>query len=301
MTAIPLVSSAAAAVPPPADIPHRQLDLDFDPAAVPADWYLHDGYLSTFLDALSLLFPEGERYFVDAVKRSRADVASPALRAQIAGFIAQEATHGKEHRAFNELFAAHGLVDAPRLEAELRVLLDRARRLPPRARLAVTCALEHITAILAAMLLGSEDVRAAMHPTVRPLWVWHALEETEHKAVAFDVYQGVGGGYILRTSMMLMTTLVFFAVLARVHVCFLSSRRLLWRPWRWMRGLAHMWIKPGVFRPLVPAYLDYFRPRFHPDDRDSTALVATWRQRLFGEGGELRGHLRDAVRGAGAA
>ena len=156
----------------------------------------------------------------------------------------------------------------------------------------MTCALEHFTAMMAEMLLADDQVRADMDPSVRGLWVWHALEESEHKAVAFDVYRAVGGGYLVRTSVMLLTTAIFFAETAWVNAHFLSERGVLLRPWRWLPGVWRLLGWPGHFRRLAPAWLSYFRPRFHPDDRDTRALLDAWRDRLFGDGGELRGQLR---------
>ncbi len=289
------VATATATAAVSAAIPRRQVDFAFDPAQVPADWYRDDAFLSTFLDALSLLFPEGERFFVESVKKLRHHVADPGLAAAVTGFIGQEAMHGKEHRAFNQMLAGHGLTTAPRLERQLEGLLRLVRRaLPARSQLAATCTLEHFTAMMAEAALRHAGMRDAMHPTVRPLRVWHALEENEHKAVAFDVYRAAGGGYARRAGIMLLTTLVFFAFTAWVHGHFLAERRLLLRPWRWARGLAHMWLYPGWFTRLVPAYLAYFRPGFHPDDRDTSTLLAAWRERLFGEHGELRDNLRGA-------
>jgi uncharacterized protein len=274
-------------------IPRRQVEFGLDAAAVPRDWYRGDPYLSTFLDALSLLFPEGERFFVDSVKQQRHRVTDPVLRAEVAGFIGQEAMHGKEHRAFNEVLAAQGFSAAPRVDAELRGLLRRVRRvLSPRSQLAATCALEHFTAILAEALLRQRGMQEDMHPAVRPLWLWHALEESEHKAVAFDVYRAAGGGPLRRAAIMVVTTAVFFAVLAGVHARLMAQRRILWRPWRWVGGLTRMWVWPAYFTRLIPAYLAYFRPGFHPSDRDTTALLAAWREQLFGAAGTLRDRTR---------
>jgi len=274
-------------------IPRRQVDFGFDAASVPLDWCDGDPFITTFMDALSLLFPEGERFFVDSVKRMRHRVNDPQLRVQIAGFIGQEAMHGKEHRAFNEMLAAQGFAAAPRVETRLRWLLDVGRRIfHPASQLAITCALEHFTAILAEGLLRNSRMRDELDPSVRPLWLWHALEESEHKAVAFDVYRAAGGGYLRRASIMILTTAIFFAVLGGVHARLMTTRGIAWKPWRWVRGLGRLWIWPAHFTRLVPAYLGYFRPGFHPDDRDTRALLAEWRDRLFGEEGAIRDRLR---------
>ena len=271
------------------DIPRRDVDFALDPAAVPRDWCHDDAYQTTFLNALSLLFPEGEKFFVDSVKQLKTRVEDPELQRQIIGFIGQEAMHGKEHRAFNELLVAHGFVSAPAVDRRVRGFLRFARRqLSPLSQLAATCALEHFTAMLAEAVLRDDRMRDEVHPSVRPLWLWHALEESEHKAVAFDVYRAAGGGYARRAAIMLLTTAAFFAAQSLAHARLMADREILWRPWRWMRGLGRMWIWPGYFTRLVPAYLAYFRPGFHPDDRDTRALLAAWRDVLFGDRGTLR-------------
>lgn len=268
------------------DIPRRDVDFGLDPAAVPRDWVEGCPYATTMLGALSLLFPEGERFFVDSVKQLRQHVDDPALRAQIIGFIGQEAMHGREHRALNDLLVAHGHAEGPGVERALRRLLDLGRRvLPKRTQLAVTCALEHFTATLAETLLRDPGDR--FDPSVRALWKWHALEESEHKAVAFDVYRAVGGGYWRRTTTMLWTTAIFFAVLGAVQARMLARRGVLHKPWRWGRGVRALWLSPGYFTQLVPPWLSYFRPGFHPDDRDTRALVAAWRTALFDADGAL--------------
>jgi hypothetical protein len=271
------------------DIPRRDVDLDLDPASVPRDWFANDTYSTTFLGALSLLFPEGEQFFVQSVKQLRHAVRSPELERQVAGFIGQEAMHGKEHRAFNELLAAHGHAEAPVIEARLRGFLRGVRRrFSPKSQLAITCALEHFTAMLAEQVLRDPRMRDDLDPRVQPLWIWHALEEVEHKAVAFDVYRAANGGYARRTVMMLLTTIVFVVVHAMVHARLMARRRILHKPWRWARGMTRMWIWPAFFVRLVPAYLAYYRPGFHPGDRDARALVDHWRHQLFGPAGTLR-------------
>jgi len=271
------------------EIVRRHVDLTFDPNTVPRDWCGDDTFLTTFMGALSLLFPEGEHFFVASVKQHRDRVTDPLLQRQVTGFIGQEAMHGKEHRLFNELLHAHGHAEAPRIEARLRWFLRGVRKvLSPRSQLAVTCALEHFTAMLAEQLLREGSLRDDLDPQVRTLWVWHALEEVEHKTVAFDVYEAAGGGYVRRVAIMLLTTLVFFVVQSMVHVRLMARRKILWRPWRWLRGLTKLWIWPAYFVRLIPAYLSYFRPTFHPSDRDTEALLERWRDQLFGAAGTLR-------------
>ncbi len=274
----------------------RRVDFAFDPRTVPRDWYRGDAHLTTFWNALSLLFPEGERFFVESVRRFRDRIEDEEQRAAIDAFIGQEAMHGRAHRAFNDMVRERDLAVSAEAEAKLRRLLGFARRtLTPKGQLAITCALEHFTAILAEQLLEDEGHRGAGDPSVQPLWIWHALEESEHKAVAYDVYEAVGGTYPRRIALMLVATAFFFVETAIVHTRFLRAGGELWNVRGWLRAMSYFWLRPGLFRKLIPAYLDYFRPGFHPGDRDTTSLLATWRERLFGPNGELRDLLREAA------
>lgn len=274
------------------DIPRRNVELAFDPTIIPRDWVSNDAYETTFMNALSLLFPEGEQFFVRSVKAFQDQIIDPELRQEVIGFIGQEATHGREHRDFNDLMVGHGFAEATAIDRWLKGFLRRVREtLPAQSQLAATCALEHFTAMLAEQLLRDARMRNAIHEAVRPLWMWHALEESEHKSVAFDVYRAIGGGYTRRASIMLVTTAVFFAVQFIVHLRLMSTRRVLWKPWRWLRGATRLYIYPGFLVRHVPAYLAYFRPTFHPTDRDTTKLLALWRDELFGATGLLRENL----------
>ena len=269
-------STAARRTPSPVPVV-RRLDLVFDPASVPRDWYGHDVHLSTFFNGLSLLFPEGEKFFVQSVRHFANRVDDADLKRRVAAFIGQEALHSAEHRSFNSMLRAQGDDLVVQLEREVRWLLILGHRvLTPKAQLAVTCALEHYTAILAEQLLSLPEHQDSIDDALRPLWLWHALEESEHKAVAFDVYRAVGGGYATRIAMMLLATLFFIAEVANFHARLLADRGRLLDRGGWSTMVSFLWGREGLFRRLVGPYLDYFRPGFHPDDRDTAALVETW-------------------------
>jgi uncharacterized protein len=274
-------------------IPLRRVRFDFDPETVPRHWYAGDPVLTAFWNAFSLLLPEGERFFVDSVRAYRDDITNDALGRQVAGFIAQEAMHGKGHAELNSTVAAQGYTCAPRIESELKVLLDVVRRFAPkRAQLAVTCALEHFTALLGEQLLEMPEHQAQVDERVRDLWTWHALEESEHKSVAYDVYRAVGGDYFTRVSVMLITTVVLCIVMGFAHLRLLREDRQLGALRSWGRTMNWFWGSPGLFRKLIVPYLAYFRPGFHPSENDSRALLADWTERLFGTEGRLRGRAQ---------
>jgi uncharacterized protein len=257
------VPSEATRAPRP--IPVRRLAFDFDRVRS-RHWFGGNPFLTHLAHALSLTFPEGERFFMEAVRHYEKRITSPALRQEITRFLAQEGLHARAHADFNAWIRGLGFDTEP-LERGVKEGLARARRLrSPIEQLAMTCALEHFTAIMAELLLDNDELRERMDPEARRLWVWHAIEETEHKAVAFDTYLAVGGTYRMRVISMAVTT-VFFIVTASMHQVRLM-RQDPEAKGAAFRGLFELWGRPGYFRPLVPAYLDYFRPGFHPWQRE---------------------------------
>ena len=161
--------------------------------ALPSPWLRHwhggDAFKSHFFDAMSLLFPDGERFFIDAVRAYRDQVTDPQQQAQIRGFIGQEAHHSREHQHYSEALRESGY-DLDYLERRLKKRLAFVRKhLPPKVHLAATTAVEHLTAIMADAILQNPEWLEGADPTMARLWRWHALEESEHKAVAFDLYQ----------------------------------------------------------------------------------------------------------------
>ncbi len=275
-----------------AEIPVRRVDLKFGDAQSEQDYYAGDPHLTAVLDALSTFFPDGERFFVDSVKHYQGEITDPQLAAAVTAFIGQEAMHARAHELFNDFIASRGL-NASREGTDIaRFLLRRAKKVfSHRSRLAITCALEHYTAILAEQMLSNDAHRERLRGNARELWLWHALEESEHKSVAFDVYEAVDGSYARRAAVMLPVTAFFLGATVYVYFAMLRDRGVH----RDVRGIAramnYLWIRPGLFRGLIPAYLEYFRPGFHPTDRDTTGLVARWNEALFGAAGSMRARL----------
>src|SRR3954467_11582874 len=180
---------------PSRQVPTRRISFADSLAELPKHFAGDGDLLASHITAgLSAVFPDGEDFFVRSVRHFRDEIDDPALKRQVAGFIGQEAMHGREHRAFNDRLAELGY-PTKKIERFTKWGLElRERIAPPKANLAATAALEHFTATLAELVLTDEATRQQFgHEAVRDLFVWHALEESEHKAVAFDVYKAVGG------------------------------------------------------------------------------------------------------------
>jgi hypothetical protein len=274
-------------------VPTRRMDFEESMRGLPKH-FAHDGDLigSHVIMALSSVFPDGEDFFVRSVRRYRDRVTDPALKRQVAGFIGQESVHGREHRVFNDRLAELGYPAKEYETVTLVALRIREKLLPARSNLAATAALEHFTATLAELVLTSEEIRDLMGAdAVRDLFVWHALEESEHKAVAFDVYKAVGGGERLRVWTMNFFRYGFVAGIGFAIVLSLLRDRATYKRGAlrtsWNRVKASPIMNPALWRQLK----DYNRPDFHPDDSDTTELVEAWRAELFGENGTLNDKL----------
>ncbi len=250
----------------------RHLDFDL-PDPLPRHWFDGDAFKSHLFDAMSVSFPDGERFFIESVRHFREQIADPTLQAQIRGFIGQEGHHSREHLTYSSRLRELGY-DIERLEKRVQARIRfTQQRFSPQRQLAATVALEHITAIMADALLRKPDQLAGAHPTLQRLWRWHALEETEHKAVAFDVYCQVCGDRALLRRAMRMATLFFILDTTRGLMHMLRRDGLLWK-WRiWRDGLRWMWGKQGMFRALLRPYRDFFEPDFHPWQHDNLALL----------------------------
>ncbi|MBZ0253795.1 MAG: metal-dependent hydrolase, partial [Candidatus Methylomirabilis sp.] len=97
-------------------------------------------------------------------------------------------------------------------------------------------------------------------------------------AVAFDVYRASGGHYLERVAVMVATTIIFWAVVADQQVRFMRADKILFSPREWASLFWFFLVKPGGLRAIVPLYLDYFRPGFHPWDLDNRDLLETWKR-----------------------
>lgn len=257
------------------DFPIR--DRAFALGDVPETWHPAGRAVTRYFDNLSLFFPHGEAFFIRSVKAFVDRVDDPALRDAVRRFYGQEAFHGREHRRYNAMLRSQGLpVDAmeDRVGALLRVV---GRRLPRRWQLAATCALEHFTSIMAHELLGDPRVLDGAHPEMASLWRWHAVEEAEHKAVAFDVYRAAGGNTAERNLIMVATTVIFWAKVVEHQIRLMGHEGMLGSLDEWRRLMRFLFVDPGNMKRLVPGYLAWFRADFHPEQIDTRPLIEAWR------------------------
>jgi predicted metal-dependent hydrolase len=255
----------------------RKLNVDLS-GGFARHWLGGDVYRTAFMNALSMSFPLGEQMFIDSVRAAPPDaIADPVLRAEVKDFVGQEASHRHVHQQVNAELARQGYHYT--MEPQIKVRVERIRKLPVTDRLAITCALEHYTAMLADYVLRHPDFLAGAEPRLRTLWTWHAAEETEHKAVAYDVYRAAGGGYAKRALWYLHVSLVFWIDTSMQTLHNLRRDGALRRAGTWTSAARTWFGRQGLAWHLLRPGLDYLSPRFHPWQHDNRALLRMWLER----------------------
>ena len=260
----------------------RRMDFSF-PESMPTWWFDDNPHLTALMMALAISFPPGERYFIASVRHFLNGIEDPSLRAAVRAFIGQEANHTKEHLAFNRFLDGRGFPATAMEKFVGERLAEVQEASSPEENLARTAALEHFTAILAATLLEHLEVADRMSPEAAKLWVWHAIEELEHRSVAFDVYKASVDDERLRIWMMLETTAAFIAVngFRMAWLLKMSGRAFDLRAGA--KALQILWGRPGLLRKVIPRYLAYYRRDFHPSQHDHDLALSRARAEYLGE------------------
>lgn len=263
--------------PPDLEIVPRQPEFDVAGAMRRNRYWLKgDPVLTHFMNGLQALFPEGERFFIDSARDVRDQVGEANLPEQLQrdlrDFIRQEAWHGREHEVWIQALEEQGYTRMADSSLKLKKLRLWAREhVRPMNRLAMTAAAEHLTASMARMLLEKRpDLLEGADRPLRDLLAWHALEETEHKSVCFDLYQAAGGGYFRRC---IALVIEWGDLFYQTHIRhrYLLRKDGLWN-WktRWQL-VTKIWGPTGLVGALLPYALRYLKPGFHPWDTDERA------------------------------
>ena len=265
-------------------VPREHLDFGLASGDIPRHWFGGDAFKTRFFDAMSTLFPEGERFFITCVRDFREQVTDGPMRQAIKDFTRQEAQHGMVHTAFNHRLAAQGIKVDRILDNQRRFLFDVARtRLSRSQTLALTAASEHLTAIMAQCWFERRDLFIDADPRVRAMYVWHAVEEVEHKGVAYDVMQQVAKvGYLGRVLALLQVSINFplFVFQIMNHMFRVDGFSRWQRARLWARGLWWLYGPGGMMADVVRPYLAWFKPGFHPWDSGALRSYAVWAETL---------------------
>jgi len=260
------------------DIKPRRMAFD---TSAPMRKYSFDNnsLVSTFFYALSAMFPDGERFFIHSVRNYQDDIDDPQLLAQIRGFIGQEAHHGHSHEGLNQAIQDMGF-PMDQVTQHMKDRTESLKRLFGKERqLALTVAMEHFTASLAEFLLENPEILDNVDPTIRKMLIWHAVEEIEHKAVAFDVYRLKVNNEFMRKRVMVIAMISLFTRIAYFQYRMLRNDRHMPSLKEWWGAVKFFWGKKGILRANMRGMRMFFRTGFHPWDIDQHHLIDGWQER----------------------
>src|SRR5690606_15359877 len=170
------------------------------PETMSGHWNRKRPEFSHIVNAASLAMPYLEPYLIRTMRAARPQIREEALVADLDAYVAQEAAHYRQHRAFNEELKARGYRCIEELEAKIDASYKKIEQKGSLAsNLAYAEGFESMALAIGEMLI--ED-RAFLfgdsESGVASLVLWHFVEEIEHKNVTYDVFDHVAGNYFRR-------------------------------------------------------------------------------------------------------
>ena len=259
-------------------LPIRRLRIDLS-QGFPKLWNGGQAFRTHYMNALSFSFPVGEQVFIDSVRKG-VELLPPDQQAawadEVRGFVGQEATHRFLHGQFNAELERQGLVNHWQHWAARRI--KRGEKMHPINHVAATAAFEHFTAVMATGFLSHPAWLEGAPPDLALLWRWHAVEESEHKAVAFDLYRAMGGSERRRILWFVYLAAVFLVESSRQTFINLWRTGLWWRPRTWSQAARFLFGRHGLWAACFGPLLRYLRPGFHPNQLADADEMAQWLQ-----------------------
>ena len=271
-----------------AEMPVRHMEFKFDGKNVDTVFYKDSELASAYFHALSIFLTFGEDLVIETARYHRQFLSDPELKRRVTALIGQEAVHSKAHDQFNDTLEEYRYpLNFYRFMAD-KVFRYGFLRLPHRMQLSMMAGIEHYTAVLAEFMMEHEEVfYASGDEKQRALWMWHMLEESEHKDIAYDVFQELSGNYALRQSgfAIASVTIIFLVALGGAAIPPIRRPRNLLSPRYWKdvaRGVGLLYgPKEGVYGSTIGHILDYLRPGFHPNDHDVSAHLDYYEKKLL--------------------
>lgn len=250
----------------------RRIPFAFDEKIEPV-WNPGRPEWSHMVNGASLTMPYLEPFLIKTVTEALKQVSDPALKADVHAFIGQEGVHFQSHRRYNEILK-QSYPELAEVEAAMDADYRRFQKRSLKWRLAYTAGFETMTMGITEWLARSRSqLFAGSDSAVASLVLWHMVEETEHKNVAWDLYNHLYGDWRGRA---------WGLVAGTVHVALASRKgyvRMLQRDGLWGRPASRLRLWAMVARFLIhasPAMLRSLLPGYHPSRVSDPAWMLQW-------------------------
>lgn len=276
-------------------IVRRNVELSYDANKSYSFYYEENPVVTSLFVVLSAMFPPGEMFFIESIRNVRNQIKDEKLLEDIRAFIAQEAFHSREHKTLNNHLIHSNYPEVIEIEAKTKARLDKLRKLSTVEQVAATVVMEHYTATLARLLLTDQLIKRKTTQESRNLWEWHALEELEHKSVAFDVLNAIGGNSsknrklaLARVAKLIMPIMFeyWIKILKRKDIRF-TLKQLKDGVYLGFGGVNRL----GILSKAFVDMLDVRDENFDPLHMQTEQLEAEFREKLFGQEGFLKESL----------
>jgi predicted metal-dependent hydrolase len=257
---------------------------------LPRYWFDGSPLKTHFMNGMSIVVPILEYSVIHTLKDSQKFIKDPELKAQVLEMIAQENWHAYSHRKYNMWLAEQGLPSI-RLSSKFMKEQQRAKKVADRIFgqrfwLSAVIAGEHNIAVFIDYLFKRPHLIEQMHPHFRQAFVWHFLEELEHKGTSMDIWyesreQENRKKWRLNVTVFLQAIAFDYRVLRNMFAL-LRHDKQLWK-WRTLKdGMSFFFGSDGMFFKTFSTWAQFFRSDFHPWDHDNSHLLNQY-SKLFVE------------------
>lgn len=242
---------------------------DFNP-----HWNTAKPELSQIFNSVSFMAPHFEPFIIDAVRAAAPYITDLEVQKEAAALAGQESQHFRQHRRFNTLLIAKGYEELRAFEQQLESDYAQVRTRPLKFQLAFAAALETMALAGAHMVVNlREYLFADADPVVSSLWLWHLMEEIEHKSAAFDVYQHVYGDYWYRLYGMVYGMGYLFLRLWQGYKIMLQADGK-WGTWKTRWAIKRLGFR--FWSRMLPHILRCALPWHHPSHLADPAWMREW-------------------------
>lgn len=231
-------------------------------------WCNANAVTSSIMEAVSLITPVLETFFIRAVVDAMPEQIESGLAQRCQAFIREESNHSRVHKRFNDALLNY-LGRTPPGLGLMEALLRGARRyLPLSYCLMLAAALEHLAAVLSKIYVRRETLLRMDSEFARELFALHAREEIAHCSVVFDLWRSCSPAGRLGRSLILGAILVAGLIYVVTAVPWILYRK---QNYRWSATLAALvgFVRQDsadlrAYSPLTDLF-SFIRRDYHPD------------------------------------
>lgn len=253
------------------EFPVRDLRFKF-PKDLKRYWYQGCPARTYIFNAISIIVPAFEGLAISSIKPFEYNLKNSQLKKIVGDFISQESSHGSAFIQLNHVLKKQGYPVKKLQKLSLNFFKKFSSKLSSKTHLALTVATEHLTAVFSEITLNDRLFNNS-EPVCKKLFLWHAVEEIEHKSVAIDVYNNISGGYLRRCGAMIFVSMIFFGLVAFNFFELIRHDKKLFNIKLYIKTISFLFFKERFFLKMCFGVFRFFKPKFHPWDKDDSSLI----------------------------